>query len=102
MKWNLKIYKKNGKIKKLDCGIVQDIGFDKIGCLSIYYFKFDVDQCFEIELCLICLICCGFYIIYVELQIKFFEFYFEILLLYNLELEYVWECVYLIGFRVID
>lgn len=22
MKWNLKIYKNNGKIKKLDCGIV--------------------------------------------------------------------------------
>lgn len=44
MKWNPKIYKNNGKTKKLDRGTAQDTGFDNIGCLSTYCLEFDVDD----------------------------------------------------------
>lgn len=105
MKWNPKIYKNNGKTKKLDRGTAQDTGFDNVGCLSTYCLQFDVDNeelHSEIELFLTRLICCGFHITYAELQTKLPEPYFDISLPNNFDLEYAWKCVHSLGSKVVD
>ena len=89
----------------MDRGTAQDTGFDNVGCLSTYCLQFDVDNeelHSEIELFLTRLICCGFHITYAELQTKLPEPYIDISLPNNFDLEYAWNCVHSLGFKVVD
>lgn len=65
LKFVLKIYNVGKNLKRL---IVKDIGYQDIGCLNLYYIELDVEmESLEVEQFLLCLICIGFCVVYIEL-----------------------------------
>lgn len=101
LKSNPKIFDNCGKIVRRFTA--EDTGFDDIGCLSSYCIEFDAqNRRSEVEHILSRLICFGFRVAYIELQTKTPEPKIEILLPEDFELEYAWQCVNSIGFKVTD
>lgn len=95
-----KIYNTGKDSKRL---IAEDTGYQDIGRLNSYYIEFDAE--FEspgVEQLLSRLICIGFRVAYIKLQIKPLELKSDVLLPDNFELEYAWQCVTTIGFKVTD
>lgn len=74
-----KIYYAGKNSKRL---IAKDIGYQDIGCLNSYYIELDAEiESLEVEQLLSRLICIGFRVVYIELQIKPHELKSDVLCL---------------------